>query len=252
VHGQDEVATLATTFNEMLDRLERAFETQRRFVDDAGHELKTPLTIARGHLELLDDHPESRKETLALVLDELDRMGRIVEDLLLLAKREEPGFLDLATVEVGGLTDEVLAKVQALGSREWVLEGRGRGVIVADRQRLTQALVQLADNADRYSDGGKPVALGSELEDGFARFWVRDEGAGIAADDQRLVFDRFYRVGKRRTEGAGLGLAIVRAIADAHHGRIELESKPGAGSTFTLVVPVDQPRDESRTESGEE
>jgi two-component system OmpR family sensor kinase len=246
VSGQDEVANLAATFNEMLDRLERAFELQRQFVDDAGHELKTPLTIARGHLELVDEHRDGHKETIALVLDELDRMSRIVEDLLLLAKREEPGFLDLATVEVGSLTDEVLAKVQALGPRSWVLERRGRGVIVADRQRLTQALVQLAENADRYSDGDTPVTLGSELYNGFARFWVRDEGTGIAADDQRLIFERFYRAGKRRTEGAGLGLAIVRAIAEAHHGRVELESASGAGSTFTLVVPVDQPSDEPR------
>jgi signal transduction histidine kinase len=236
----------------MLDRLERAFETQRRFIDDAGHELKTPLTIARGHLELLDEQPESRKETVALVLDELDRMGRIVEDLLLLAKREQPGFLDLATVEVGGLTDDVLAKVHALGSREWVVEHRGRGVIVADRHRLTQALVQLVDNADRYSEDDKPVTLGSEVSNGFARFWVRDEGAGILVDDQRRIFQRFYRVGMRRTEGAGLGLAIVRAIAEAHHGRIELESAPGAGSTFTLVLPVDQPSDEARTDMEDE
>ena len=242
---------MARSFNSMLDRLERAFETQRQFVDDAGHELKTPLTIARGHLELLDDHPEARRETLALVLDELDRMGRIVEDLLLLAKREEPGFLDLATVEIGGLTEEVLAKVQALGSRQWILERLGRGVIVADPQRLTQALVQLADNADRYSDDDKPVAFGSEVEDGVARFWVRDAGAGIAAADQRLIFQRFYRAGKRRTDGAGLGLAIVRAIAEAHHGRVELESTPGAGSTFTLVLPVDQPSDEPQAEEGE-
>jgi signal transduction histidine kinase len=175
-------------------------------------------------------------------------MGRIVADLILLAKREEPGFLDLATVEVGGLTDEVLAKVHALSGRSWVLERRGHGVIVADRQRLTQALVQLADNADRYSENVKPVALGSELQNGHARFWVRDEGGGIASEDQRLIFERFYRAGKRRTEGAGLGLAIVRAIAEAHHGRVELESTPGVGSTFTLVVPVDQPSDEPRRE----
>jgi signal transduction histidine kinase len=242
VRGHDEVAELAATFNEMLDRLERAFETQRRFVDDAGHELKTPLTIVRGHLELLEDDPRARKETLGLVLDELDRMGRIVDDLLLLAKREQPGFLDLATVEVGALTDEVLAKVQTLAPREWVLEQRGRGVIVADRQRLTQALVQLADNADRYSADGEPVELGSEVSrNGTVRFWVRDRGPGISLDDQRHIFQRFYRGGARRTEGAGLGLAIVRAIAEAHGGSVSVQSAPGAGATFTIRVPVNQP-----------
>ena len=110
--GKDEVAQLATTFNEMLDRLERAFASQRRFADDASHELKTPLTIVRGHLELLDDDPAERRETLALVTDELDRMGRIVEDLLVLARREEPDFLALSTVDVGPLTDALFAKAK--------------------------------------------------------------------------------------------------------------------------------------------
>jgi signal transduction histidine kinase len=240
--GRDEVAQLGRTFNEMLDRLERAFASQRRFVDDAGHELKTPLTIVRGHLELLEDDPRERRETLALVMDELDRMGRIIQDLLLLAKREQPDFLDLATVEVGGLTDDVQAKVTALAAREWVLEGRGRGVIVADRQRLTQALLQLAQNAARYSEDAEPIGLGSAVADGEARFWIRDRGPGIPLAEQENVFERFRRgSGERRSEGAGLGLAIVRAIAEAHRGRVELESGPGAGAVFTIVIPVDQP-----------
>jgi signal transduction histidine kinase len=242
VHGRDEVAQLGTTFNEMLDRLERAFASQRRFVDDAGHELRTPLTVVRGHLELLEDDPEERRGTLALVMDELDRMGRIVQDLLLLAKHEQADFLDLATVEVGGLTDELQAKVTALAAREWVLEGRGRGVIVADRQRLTQAVLQLAQNAARYSDGAESIGLGSAVADGEARFWIRDRGPGIPAEEQQKIFERFSRgSGERRSEGAGLGLAIVRAIAEAHRGRVELESRPSAGSTFTIVIPVDQP-----------
>jgi signal transduction histidine kinase len=242
VGGHDEVAQLATTFNEMLDRLEHAFGTQRRFVADAGHELRTPLTIVRGHIELLDAAPELRRETLDLVTDELDRMARIVDDLLLLAKREQPDFLDLSTVDLGQLTDELEQKVQALGDRSWIVESRGRGVIVADRQRLTQAVVQLAENAVRYSDGGEPVVLGSEVRNGEARLWVRDRGPGIPADQRARIFERFQRGGgSRRSEGAGLGLTIVRAIVEAHHGRVELDSEPGEGSTFTLVVPVDQP-----------
>jgi signal transduction histidine kinase len=241
VEGKDELAQLAQTFNEMLERLEEAFSSQRRFVDDAGHELKTPLTIVRGHLELIEEDPEARRQTLRLVLDELDRMDRIVEDLLLLAKREQPDFLDLATVEVGTLTDEVLAKVSALSERSWVLERRGQGIIVADRQRLTQAIVQLAQNADRYSREGEPVQIGSEVDGDVARFWVRDQGPGMSLTDQRRIFERFSRGGTDRTEGAGLGLTIVRAIAEAHHGTVELESAETAGSTFTIVVPVDQP-----------
>jgi len=240
VRGNDEVAQLATTFNEMLDRLERAFASQRGFLDDAGHELKTPLTIIRGHLELLGEDPEERRETMALVLDELDRMARIVEDLLVLAKHEQPGFLTLETVEVGELTDALQAKAAALAPLEWVVESRGRGVIVADRQRLTQAMLQLAQNAVRHAGG--PIELGSQVTDGEARFWVRDRGPGIALENQETIFTRFRR-GEHEPgrEGTGLGLAIVRAIAEAHHGRVEVASLPGIGSTFAIVVPVDQP-----------
>jgi signal transduction histidine kinase len=244
VHGHDEMAELAATFNDTLDRLESAFTTQRRFLDDAGHELKTPLTIVRGHLELLGDDPEEREATLALVLDELGRMSRIVNDLLLLAKAEAPDFLHLATVDVGALTEEVHTKVATLALRDWTLESRGRGVVVADQQRLTQALMQLAENATKHTESGDRIAVGSIVEDGEARFWIRDEGPGIAAEEQARIFTRFSRgTDSARADGAGLGLSIVQAIARAHHGRIELTSREGAGSTFTLVVPVDQPEE---------
>lgn len=242
VTGDDEVSQLAATFNDMVDRLERAFVAQREFVDDAGHELRTPLTIVRGHLELLGDDPEERRETLALVTDELDRMGRIVDDLLVLATQEEPDFLSLAPVDVGELTDEIHGKAAALSAREWLVESRGRGVIIADRQRLTQAVAQLAENADRYSPPREPVVLGSTVENGEARLWVRDRGSGVPEGEQDVIFERFRRgAGRTRSEGSGLGLAIVKTIAEAHHGRIELESAAGAGSTFTIVIPVDQP-----------
>jgi signal transduction histidine kinase len=223
----------------MLDRLERAFASQRRFVDDASHELKTPLTIVRGHLELLDSDPQERDAALSLVMDELDRMGRIVQDLLLLANHGRPDFLALDKVDVGGLTEELYAKAKALAPRKWILEECGTGVAVADRQRLTQAVVQLAQNAVRHSDVAGTIALGSRVADGEARVWVRDHGPGIPLEEQQVIFERFRRGNIRRSEGAGLGLAIVKAIAEAHRGRVELVSRPGAGATFTLVIPVD-------------
>jgi signal transduction histidine kinase len=241
VEGRDEVGQLAGTFNEMVGRLERAFEAQRRFVDDAGHELRTPLAIVSGNLELIEDDPH-RQETLALVMDELERMGRIVDDLLLLAKREQTDFLELSTVDVAALTDELASKAAALDSREWRVESRGRGVVVADRQRLTQAVLQLANNAVRHSGDGKPIAIGSRVANGEVRIWVRDEGRGIPEEEQAHIFERFGRgTTGPRGEGSGLGLAIVKAIAEAHHGRVELASRPGAGATFTIVLPVDQP-----------
>jgi signal transduction histidine kinase len=244
VRGDDEVADLAETFNDMLDRLEAAFATQRRFVDDAGHELRTPITIIRGHLELLEDDPEERRATVDLVMDELDRMSRIVNDLLLLAKAQEPDFLRLENVDVESLTVELQEKAKALAPRAWRLDHVGRGRIVADRQRLTQAIVQLAQNAVQHTEEHGAIALGSILTEGYARFWVHDSGRGIPHEEQEAIFDRFARGAEgRRSDGAGLGLSIVRAIAEAHHGRVEVSSRPGDGATFTLVVPVDEPED---------
>ena len=169
-------------------------------------------------------------------------MRRIVNDLLLLAKQEQPDFLDLTTVEVGALTEELHAKVVPLAPRAWELEHRGRGVVVADRQRLTQAVVQLAQNAVRYGGEQGPIVLGSMVADGEARFWVRDQGPGFPPELQAQLFERFHRgPDRQRSDAAGLGLAIVKAIAEAHHGRVEVRSRPGSGSTFTLVIPVDQP-----------
>ena len=139
VHGDDEIAELGRTFNAMLDRLEGAFASQRAFVSDAGHELRTPITIVRGHLELLGDDPLEREETIALVTDELDRMARFVEDLLLLAKAEQGDFLHLAPLDLDVLTDELYDKATALADRDWRLAGSGAGRLTADRQRLTQA-----------------------------------------------------------------------------------------------------------------
>jgi two-component system, OmpR family, sensor kinase len=240
VSGRDEIAELARTFNAMLDRLEAAFASQRAFVSDASHELRTPITIVRGHLELMSEDPDERRETVAVVTDELDRMSRFVDDLLLLAKAERDDFLRVTEVELGALTDELLEKAQALGQRDWRLESRGESVIVADRQRLTQAIMGLAQNAVQHTDDGEPIWLGSAANHREARLWVRDEGPGIMADDQERIFDRFARASdsRRRSEGAGLGLAIVRAIAEAHGGRVTLSSRPGAGARFVLVIPV--------------
>jgi signal transduction histidine kinase len=243
VQGEDEIAELTITFNEMLDRLEAAFSSQRNFINDASHELRTPITIIRGHLELLGDEPQERRETIELVLDELDRMSRFVNDLLLLAKAEQPDFLTLETVEISSLTEELYVKARGLAQRDWRLEGKGSGILRVDRQRLTQAVLNLAHNATQHTSAGDVIALGSTLKDGKALFWVRDTGVGIPLADQSRIFERFARgVGRRRSEGSGLGLSIVRAIAQSHGGSVELSSQPGSGSTFTLVIPVNSPQ----------
>lgn len=242
VKGEDEIAELSRTFNQMLERLDEAFTGQKRFIDDAAHELRTPITVIRGHLELLEEDPAERAQTIELVLDELDRMSRFVDDLLLLARSERPDFLNLDTVDIARLTEEVHRKAEALAPRRWELESVGRGRIVADRQRVTQALMQIAYNAVGHTNEGDVLKLGSSVADGEARWWITDSGPGVSPEDQRRIFERFESgAGSKRSGGLGLGLPIVKAIADAHHGKVEVASRPGKGTTFTLVVPVDQP-----------
>ena len=241
VYGKDELADLATTFNEMMDRLEAAFITQRHFINDAGQELRTPITIIRGHLELMnDDDPEDVEKTLALVFDELDRMSRLVEDLILLAKVEHPDFLQLEAVDVSSLTEELFAKAQALGERNWCLDKTGKGMILVDRQRLTQAMMNLAQNATQYTSSTDTIAIGSSITQGKVKFWVRDTGEGINEAEQQRIFKRFARGNRSRCrfEGSGLGLSIVKMIAQAHHGEVIVDSQPGKGASFCITLPV--------------
>lgn len=239
ISGNDEIAQLGHTLNAMLDRLEMAFADQREFLADVSHELRTPITVIRGHIETLGDDPRDRQEAVVVIQDELDRMNRFVDDLLLLVRASRPDFLRPEPLDLDLLTHEVFAKARLLAERAWVLEGTGIGLLNADPQRLTQAITNLASNAANHTGPGEPVWIGSALSSHEARIWVRDEGPGIPAEEQRLIFERFARSQSvRGGGGAGLGLAIVEAIAQAHGGRVELESALGAGAIFTIVIPV--------------
>jgi signal transduction histidine kinase len=238
--GNGEIAELSQTFNEMMDRLESAFDSQRNFVNDARHELRTPITIIQGHLELMGDDPQEREETIALVLDELDRMSRMVNDLVLLAKTERVDFLQPEQVDVAAFAQELYLKATALsGDRHWSLENKASGVMQVDRQRITEAILNLAENAVQHTVSDNTIMLGSSLQNEKVLFWVKDTGEGIAPVEQKRIFERFARVAhtRRRSDGSGLGLAIVKAIAEAHGGHVMLQSNPGTGSTFTLVLP---------------
>lgn len=246
VEGRDEISRLAATFNEMLDRLEWAFTAQRSFVNDAGHELRTPITIIGGHLQVLnDDEPEQRRETLALVTDELGRMTRMVEDLLMLAKAERPDFLRFELIDVGVLSKELYTKMTALGTRDWQLEELGLGMVEGDPHRLTQAIMQLAENAVHHAPESESIHFGSQTRDGHVYFWIRDFGKGIRPEDREHIFGRFARgPGPRRSEGSGLGLSIVKAIVEAHHGYLDLDTDSGKGTTFTIAIPIDRPHEQ--------
>lgn len=247
VEGSDELADVGRSFNRMLDRLEFAFSSQRDFIRDISHELRTPIAVIRGHLELITenggDTKGERGAALALVTGELDRMSGFVDDLLLLAKTEQPGFLRLETVPLRGFCEDIVANARGLAPREWRLEIDSGRSIVADPQRLTQALMNLVGNAVEHTGEADTIEVGASVRGELARIWVRDSGPGVAQGEQRRIFERFERGRASRAgyEGSGLGLAIALAIAEAHDGRIRLESRLGEGATFILELPVEGP-----------
>ncbi|MDQ2675623.1 MAG: HAMP domain-containing histidine kinase [Actinomycetota bacterium] len=246
VHGGDEIAELGRTFNGMLDRLESAFEDQKEFLADVGHELRTPITVIRGHLETLGDDPSEREEATTVIHGELERMSRLVDDLLLLARSDRADFLRPEPLDLDLFTHDLLAKARTLGSRQWQVDRADVALFVGDPHRLTSAVMNLAQNAVKHTRDDQVIAIGSSNEGGVIRIWVRDEGLGIEPHEQERIFERFARGLQQREHGhgAGLGLAIVKAITEAHGGWVELESRPGTGSTFSLVIPVEQHEDE--------
>lgn len=250
VRGSDEISELGHRFNDMLDRLQGAFASQRDLLNDVGHELRTPVTIVRGHLDLVDPQdPADVRATRELVLDELDRMSRLVDDLITLAKSERPDFVRPEPVDVTVLTDEVVEKLAGLAKRQWRIDGLAAGEIMLDRARVTQALLQLASNAVSHTYDGDVVAVGSgrvrshdDPGGDRVQLWVRDTGPGVDPADEERIFQRFGRgQGETRDSGTGLGLAIVQAIAVGHGGHVLLENAPGDGATFVLDLPWEPP-----------
>uniref|UniRef100_UPI002FDA208C sensor histidine kinase n=1 Tax=Dietzia sp. TaxID=1871616 RepID=UPI002FDA208C len=194
VVGGDEFVELALTVNAMLDRVENAYNTQREFLNDAGHELRTPLTVVQGYLDILPEDPAERRETLHLVQDELSRMTRIVEDLLVLARSRRPDFLRRAATSLEELVLEVELKAEVVADRVWDVRPEAAEIVSLDRQRITQALLQFASNAVRYTEPGTRIEIGCRVfpehaqlplglpspDDGeLIHFWVRDHGHGI-------------------------------------------------------------------------
>jgi len=244
--ARDEIGHLAETLNAMLDRLERGVEEKHRLVADASHELRTPLAAMRAELDvsLMDDdlQPEAR-EVLESTREEVDRMSRIVDNLLTLARVDE-GRLELLPTRVS--LDEAIeaaaGPLRPLATAKQVqLELDGEpGETRADPQRLHQALTNFIENAIKFTQPGGTVSVTAWRRNGEVGVTVRDNGPGIPAQDRTHVFDRFYRADRargREGSGSGLGLAICREIADAHGGRVWVESKEGEGSSFSLALP---------------
>lgn len=249
--GANELTSLISSFNTMVDRLQNTVQTQRRFLDDAGHELRTPLTIMRGQLEVAGADPEQFESTKNTVVTEIDRMTRIVNDLLTLAKVDAVEFIKHGPIDTDELVSHLFTLVQPLGKHDWGLSALPVGVIEADSERLTQAVLNLAKNAARHTPEGNPIYLGAALHDVTFDIWVEDTGEGIEPEQLPKLFERFHRASGKRDDGgnAGLGLAIVRAIAEAHGGSVAVESAVGHGSRFTITIPIEQSDNELTQES---
>ena len=242
---QDEVGRLASTFNEMLERLEKVFRTQQRFIADVSHELRTPLTTVRGNLDILrrmetDDQALTR-ESLRAIEDETARMSRLVNDLLLLAQADAGVKLEREPVEMDTLLLEVYRQARDMADGvEVVLGHEDQAMVLGNADRLRQLLLNLMDNALKYTPAGGKVTLSLYREDDWVKLMVSDTGIGIPPSDLPHICERFSGVDKARSRqkgGTGLGLSIVKWIAEAHGGRVAVESQLGKGSTFIVWLP---------------
>jgi two-component system, OmpR family, sensor kinase len=240
---QDEVGRLAQAFDRMLARLEDAFASQRRFLSDASHELRTPLTVVRGQLELLEAglHSAEARRSLALATEELERMRRIVDDLLLLARLDEGMPLVSEPVEVELVLREALLRGMLLARLESRVETEPGLYAMADPDRLLQVLTNLVTNAVRHAGAEATVTLRARRDDGRVAMEVADDGPGISPEELPHVFERLYRGSAARAEaptGAGLGLSIVASLTRAMGGDVEVDSKRGQGTTFRIWLPA--------------
>ncbi len=249
----DEVRVLAHSFDQMLERLQDAFDRQTTFIADASHELRTPLTIVRGQLEVLamEEHPSSHevRRVEQLVMTEIDRMSRLVEDLVLLAHAEDETFLRVEPIDLHDFLDGIVDGLRPTAERRLVLSDEvSPAVVAADPDRLAQALRNLLRNAIVHTEPGGLVRLTATTHEGDVRLIVDDDGPGIPPQERERVFHRLARLDSARGRdrgGAGLGLAIVRAIVDAHRGEIWIERSPEGGARFVIDLPL-APVHESR------
>jgi two-component system OmpR family sensor kinase len=247
-HSNDEIGQLASTFNDMIGRLEVSFKQIRQFSADASHELRTPLTITKGETELALRRPrqaEDYRVVLESNLEEIDRMSRIVDELLFLSRADLGEIkLKMLPVQLDDLFREIHQQAAILGKErliQTVIKNVEPVVVEGDDLRLRELLLNLVDNAVKYSEEGQVVELALVVAGNQAKIIVQDHGIGIAPESHTRVFDRFYRTDEARahaTKGTGLGLAICKWIVEVHHGTINLQSTVQGGSCFTVFLPL--------------
>ncbi len=247
----DEVKRLADTFDDMLERLEGAFESQKQFIQDASHELRTPIAIAQANIEVAEMEGKATardyRKLMEVLKMSLERLNRLSDNLLLLSNGEQSQTRQ-AVVDIPPLLEEVVAEVgaraAAAGVRLELTPVSDDVRTLGDAFRLRQAVINLVDNAVKYNRPGGDVQVSCETDEARLLIRVKDSGIGIPQGDQQRIFDRFYRVDKSRSRaqgGSGLGLAIVKKIVEDHGGGIAVDSVSGTGSTFTITLPRHRP-----------
>jgi len=253
-HPKDEIGRLTTTINGLLARLEAAFarreealSRQRRFAADASHELRTPLTSIAGYAQMLEEwglnDPQTAREGVTAIGQESERMQRLVEGLLALTRGDEGAPLEIEDHDLAAVAEDATRTAANEKTAVEYLPPKRPVNAPFDRDRIRQVASILLDNAVKYTPDGGRTKVTVRERNGWAALEVSDTGIGIPEDQLPLIFERFHRVDpSRTTAGAGLGLSIARQIAEAHGGRIEVESTPGEGSTFTLLLPKKPPR----------
>lgn len=244
----EETNHIVLIFNQTLARLERLFNSQNRFLADVTHELRTPLTVIKGNVGLMRMIKEYDEEALTSIESEVDRLTRLVGDLLIMTQAETgnlPLFFDV--IEVDKLLFDIYEEMQVLskGQRDIQIDEIEPAIVTGDRDRLKQVFLNLGSNAIKYSPPGAKINLSLSLHDSWVLVKVRDEGQGIPKEELSLIFERLYRGDKSRSRskasgGFGLGLPIAYWIVYNHGGRIEVESESGEGTTFTVWLPVSQ------------
>ncbi|MBO0726294.1 MAG: heavy metal sensor histidine kinase, partial [Blastocatellia bacterium] len=244
----DELGKLARVFNDLLARIESSFDGMRQFTADASHELRTPLAIIRGEADVAlsqDREPGEYRETLEIIQDEARLLSGIVDDMLSLARADAgQRRLKLEEFYLNDLVEECVHSARALALNKSLslnFESSDETAVRGDEDLLRQMVVNLLDNAIKYTPDGGSVSVKLWRENGLVRLRVTDNGIGIPAEAAARVFERFYRVDKARSRaegGSGLGLPIVKWIAEAHQGSVNLESAPDRGSSFTVSLPA--------------
>lgn len=237
----DEVGALVGAVNDMLDRLEAAFGEQRRFTHDASHELRTPLAAIRGHLELASDarlDAVERASSLVVAADEVERMRRLVDDLLELARLESGPPERRQPLDAGLLAQEAAERARALGPQRLVRECADDAWVSGDPDQLMQVLLNLLGNAVEHSPADGEIRVACTTAGRWVEIWVQDDGPGVPQEDLERIFDRFFRgASARGSEGSGLGLAIAKRLVELHGGTIAAESADGGGARFTVRLP---------------